>query len=176
MIYCCTTLTPTSPHTGACQRDTMWEKAQHSSRLAAAHPLKSPQNGEGRVALQDTDLNNIWGGPTLGLSHFCKKDESEAHLKGTIEGEISILPLAQQTRKWKNRKKGGNSWAKEVRLEPGGANENLRLVLSPPLAGLQGWGCVCVKATMWHYQLLSPNKCRHWNYWRLFFSNKIVGP
>lgn len=135
MIYCCTTLIPTSPHTVACLRDTTREEAQHSSWLAAAHPLSSLLRTE---RVRSLCRNNIWDGPTLGLSHFCKKDESEAHLQGTIEGEISILPLAQQTRKWKNREKGGNSWAKE----PGGANENLRLVLSPPLAGLQGWGGV----------------------------------
>lgn len=34
-----------------------------------------------------------------------------------------------------NQKKGRDVWAKEIRLEPGGANENLRLVLCPLLAG-----------------------------------------
>ena len=53
-------------------------------------------------------------------------------------GETSILPLAKQTRKWKNREKGGDSWAKEIRS--GMANENLRLVLPSALMdrGVEG--------------------------------------
>lgn len=73
--------------------------------------------------------------------------------------EISILPLARGTRKWEEQREEWRILRKRDKTRVGGwgvFTKNLRLVLSPPLAGPWGGGA---KATMWHHQLsVSPKE------------------